>query len=229
MKKYEIFLLDLDQTILDFNKSEKSALEFVFKEAKIPFDDNIYNNYHKLNRELWSQYERGEIERSDIFNNRFRLLFEKFNIICKKDLNLKYFKKLAKEAYIMDGAIDFMEFLSKKGRIFIATNGRDEIQNKRIALSGIEKYISGIFVSENIGYIKPQREFFEYIEKHIENFDKEKSVIIGDGLNSDIAGGINYGIDTIWYNPECKQQTEIISTYLAKNYKEIEDIIDSLL
>jgi len=223
--KYEIFLLDADQTIFDFDKSEKNAIKDVLTNAGLPFNEEIYNTYHIINRDLWHKYEKGEIERKDIFSNRFKMLFEKLNFDVKEDLNIKYFDRLASYAYLIDGAIEFLQELSNNGKIYLATNGKISIQNSRINLSGISKYLTNVFVSDLIGYAKPKKEFFEFIENNIKDFDKQKTVMIGDSLTSDILGGNNFGIDTIWLNFNNENVINIKPTYQVKNYNQILKII----
>ena len=223
--KYDTFLLDADQTIFDFNLSEKTAINDVFTENKLQFSEEIYNSYHNINLELWRKYEKGEIQRQGIFSSRFKMLFEKYNINCSVDFNISYFEKLAKNAFLLDGAENFLKTLTKSGKVYLATNGRESIQNSRIKLSGIDKYLSGVFISEKIGYKKPQREFFEYIEKYIKDFNKQRTVMIGDSLGSDILGGINFGIDTIWLNFDNLLNREIKPKYTASSYEDILKII----
>ena len=225
MKKYNIFLLDLDETLLDFNKSEKTAIREVFLSNSLPFNEEIYENYHKINYGLWKRYEKGEIKKEDIFSNRFKMLSEKFNINCSCDLNVLYFDRLGKYAFVMDGAFELLELLSGKGRVYIITNGREAIQKNRIALSGIDKYLNGVFISETIGKNKPEKEFFDYVAKNINGFDKEKTMIIGDSLSSDILGGINSGIDTVWLNLLNEETKDIIPTYKVKSCKEIVELL----
>jgi YjjG family noncanonical pyrimidine nucleotidase len=223
--KYDIFLLDADQTVFDFDKSEKNAIKDVLLNAGLPFNDEVYLNYRVINKYYWNKYERSEIEKEDIFKNRFKTLFKECNFKCDEDLNIHYFKKLAENAYLLEGAEKFLQDLSCLGKVYLATNGRDFIQNSRINLSGISKYLKGVFVSEKVGYAKPRKEFFEYIENNVDNFNKQKTVMIGDGLSSDILGGNNFGIDTIWLNLNKEKTIEIIPTYEVHSYEEILKII----
>ena len=68
------------------------------------------------------------------------------------------------------------------------------VQRGRLKSSGIEKYLQGVFISEEIGYNKPSIEYFEKCFSKIPDFKKKNTAIIGDSLSSDIQGGINAGI-----------------------------------
>ena len=88
----------------------------------------------------------------------------------------------------------------------------------------LNKYFKDIFISEEIGYQKPKIEFFDYCFRHIEHFDKDKALIIGDSLTSDMQGGINAQIDTCWYNPQ-HDKTSIKIDYIIHDLKELENML----
>ena len=102
--------------------------------------------------------------------------------------------------FFIDEAPELVAYLYEKYDLYIVTNGVTETQHRRIKESGLEKYLKKIFVSEETGYQKPMKEYFEYCFQRIPMLDKEKTIIIGDSLSSDIAGGNNAGIDTCWFN-----------------------------
>ena len=95
-----------------------------------------------------------------------------------------------------------METLYGRYRLYLVTNGTTCVQKGRIASAGIAKYFEEIFISEEIGYDKPSARFFEYCFSRIPDFSRDRAVIVGDSLTSDIQGGINAGIRTIWFNPK---------------------------
>ena len=63
-------------------------------------------------------------------------------------------------------------------------------------------YFDKVFVSEDAGHQKPEKEYFDYVVDNIPETDKNKMLIIGDSQSSDILGGINSGIKTCWFNPD---------------------------
>ena len=88
------------------------------------------------------------------------------------------------------------------------TNGISAIQRRKIKLSGFFDCMKGCFISEEIGVDKPNKAFFDHVFAHILNFDKERTIIIGDSLTSDIKGGIQAGIKTCYFNPDRKAVPE---------------------
>ena len=100
----------------------------------------------------------------------------------------------------MPNCKDFCEECKKRNiTILIASNGVGLVQKPRIEKSGLKKYFQKVYLSEEIGYNKPDVEFFDSILK--DYLFKERMVMIGDSLSSDIRGGKNFNIPTIWYNP----------------------------
>ena len=205
--KYTSLLIDIDDTLLDFSAAEKSAVSGVLKNNDLPFDDDTVTLYSRINLEFWKSFERGDILREEIFEGRFKKLL---SIIGKtgdtKKIADEYFFALANEHQLMQGATDILDYLSKKGyKLYAATNGLSKTQFKRIREADIEKYFDDIFVSESVGFQKPQAEYYNYIVENIAEKDKSKILIIGDSQSSDILGGKNAFIDTCFFNLEGKE------------------------
>ena len=136
----------------------------------------------------------------------------------------EYQWNLGHGAYLIKHAIEILEYLSKKYDLYVVTNGVASTQYNRLKLLDLNKYFKDIFISEEIGYQKPKIEFFDYCFRHIEHFDKDKALIIGDSLTSDMQGGINAQIDTCWYNPQ-HDKTSIKIDYIIHDLKELENML----
>ena len=200
--KYETILFDADGTLFDFIKSESVSVREAFLSFGISVDDAIVDDYSAINDSLWKMLERGEIEKQVLLYRRFEILCEKYGFSCDAKLVAKaYMDRLSEKIYFIDGAQELCKSLCGIAKLYIVTNGVEFIQKNRYAKSGLDKYFSGIFISGEIGSEKPSVDYFEYVAKHIPDFKKDKTVIVGDSLTSDIKGGIAYGIDTCWYNP----------------------------
>ena len=223
--KYDIFFIDIDQTLLDFNRSERHALKDALKAAGVRYKRKMHAVYHGINKELWQRFERGEIQREQIFERRFKALFEKIKEPYDGRIDKLYFENLSENAHILRGAKRFLSKLKKFGRIYALTNGRTHTQERRIAKAGIESYFDGIFISEQTAHKKPDIEFFEYAAKGVAGFEKGRAVMIGDSLSSDIAGGNNFGIDTVYFSKEMPKGGKITPTYLARTYAQILKIL----
>ena len=129
---------------------------------------------------------------------------------------------LADASFLYDNSIELIETLSKSYRLAIVTNGLTLVQDKRIRRSTIAKFFETIVISEEILISKPNPEIFEYTLKNMNFFDKNKVLIVGDNLSSDIQGGISFGIDTCWYNPnKIRNETSFIPTYEICNFDEL--------
>ena len=204
MKTYDIFLFDADHTLYDFSKAEKYALQTTFETCGFQYNQTVYTRYKEINDSVWSAYEKGELGGDDFPSIRFARLFQTFGITYDaKTFDMQYLTALGNASFLLDGAVEIcQQIVARKKPIFIITNGIQKTQEARIKHSLIQPYISQTFISGAIGYQKPDCRFFEYVLAHIPPVSKEKILIVGDSLSADIAGGINIGIDTCWFNPQ---------------------------
>lgn len=203
MTGYTSLLLDLDDTLLDFKAAEAKAIRKVLKNNSLPCDDEAVRTYSRINKSFWESFERGEIPKSAIFTGRFEKLLEVFGREGDPAaLSAEYGKGLAEGYFTVEGAFQILDYLRDRGyKLYAATNGLSVTQNRRIAGSGLAPYFDRVFVSEDSGYQKPEREYYDYVISQIPEKDRRKILIVGDSQSSDILGGINAGIDTCWYNP----------------------------
>lgn len=202
-------LLDLDNTILNFDKAERIALTRTFNDMGIEPTDLLLDRYHHHNIQHWEMLERGEITRREVLTGRFDALFAEQGIECDADVILPVYERyLGMGHYFMDGAEALLDALYGRYRLYIASNGTASVQKTRVASAGLAKYMDRIFVSEAIGCNKPDREFFDRCFAQIPDFRHAETVMIGDSLTSDILGGINAGVRTIWYNPRHRENTK---------------------
>ena len=223
---YKTILIDLDDTLLDFQKSEDVAIRTTIKTLGIEPTEDVVNAYKEINLKYWKMFERKEIEREALLIARFKEFCELLNVTNKDFslLNETYFHYLSSSPFEIDGADEFLNKLSEKYDIYVITNGVKRVQTIRLSLVNITKYFKKVYISEEIGYQKPSIEFFDFVLNDLNITNKEEVLIIGDSLSSDIQGGINSGIDTVWYNPK-KLKSNINYTYEIKNYDEFFEII----
>ncbi|WP_025717621.1 YjjG family noncanonical pyrimidine nucleotidase [Paenibacillus sp. 1-18] len=225
--KYEVILFDVDDTLFDFKKAERHALQNTFTQFGLPEGATEYKaSYDEINSALWREAEEGHISPADLRVERFKRLFSVHELDFNPDaFSAAYLRYLGEGAFLIDGAVEICEKLSDR-RLAIITNGIKEVQTSRIQLSPLRDVFEQVIISEEVGCQKPQAAIFDYAFTKLAISDKSKVLMIGDSLTSDIQGGNNYGIDSCWFNPSEKTNTsEIQPTYEIKNLMELENII----
>ncbi len=230
MKRLTLFI-DADDTILDFSTAETKAITKTFIDFNLMGYKDIVLSYKRNNIKAWKAFELHEIERKDIGTLRFKWTFAEYGIegIDINEINRIYWDYLEKQGDVLDGAQDFLEHVCKNHNLYIITNGTTSVQNGRFEQSGLDHYFIKRYISEQLGTRKPEKAFFDVIEKELNGIDRNASFVIGDSLSSDIQGGINANIKTIWFNIEGKQNTKDIKpTYEVKSFEELKTLIDKL-
>lgn len=215
---YQTLLFDIDDTLLDFGASAEASLALMFKHFGLSLTDEIKERYEVINQNLWRQFERREIDRQTIFQRRFPGLFQEFQLAdttAGLQAETVYREGLNHGHQQVPQAQALLQQLSQlpQLQLYIVSNGVAKTQNMRLQDSGFAPYFKQVFVSEAVGYQKPDVRFFDSVANNITNFDKNKTLIIGDSLTSDIQGGVNAGIDTVWYNPQHLTTTTVQPTY----------------
>lgn len=225
MKK--IILWDLDGTILNFQKAEYGAIKKCFQILNLGCcSDEMVDHYNKINIKWWEALERNEYTKKEILINRFIEFFEFYHIDIKyaKQFNDLYQVTLGDFVYFMDYALDTLLTLKKENYIqCVITNGTKIAQTKKLNRSKLIDVFDYIFISEDIGYEKPNPQFISEVMKKINHYNKDEMIIVGDSLTSDILLGNNTSIETIYYNPEGKPNNKNI--HYDYEIKDLRDVI----
>ena len=225
----EFLFLDLDDTILDFKKAERVAIGKTIRNFGVEPTEEILTLYHKINKWHWEQLELGTMTRAEILVNRFAVLFRELGKEVDAPACAKvYEKNLATGHWFLPGAEEAVERLSKKYRLFLASNGTAVVQKGRMTSSNLYRFFETVFVSQEIGHNKPSKAYFDACFARIPGFDREKAMIVGDSLSSDIKGGINAGIKTVWVNPGHKSCGEIKPDYEIEYLHQLEALLEGL-
>lgn len=217
-------LFDLDDTLFDFKMAERVALSKALLSLGIEPTEHIIKRYSDINISQWKLLELGELTREQVKVNRYKLLFDELGLdLSPQKATAVYEDNLCIGHYFIDGAEDIIKTLYDKNyNLYLVSNGAKRVQDSRLKSSGISKYFKGIFVSEVVGYEKPSIKFFEYCFDRIEHFNTEETILVGDSLSSDIKGGANAGIKTVWFNPKhAVNTTQIIPTYEINRLSQI--------
>ena len=225
----EFLFLDLDDTILDFEATERKSIARLFRDLGIEPTEELIHRYHVINLEHWKRLERREITREQI-SNRFEVLFNELGrTVSTKDCETRYRQYLSEGTDYMPGAREAVERLSKKYRLFIASNGTASVQAGRMARTGLGVFFEQVFVSEELGANKPSLLFFEKAFSRIRGFDPARAMMVGDSLTSDILGGIQAGIRTCWVNARNRaSRTDIQPDFEIEGIHQLDALLEHL-
>lgn len=222
-------LLDIDDTLLDFTLGERIALQLTFQHFSLPFDPLYAGMYHDINAAWWHRYDLGEVTVSQVVVERFVDLFHRLARPMPLNFASVYEANLRDQHAFIRGAKGFLQRMRRRYKLYAVSNGRTVVQQKRLAESGLDQMLDGVFVSETLGCHKPEPRFFECIAQALPDYRPSTTVLVGNSLSSDIAGGIAAGIRTVWYNREHLPLTgDIRPDFESDDFHEIENYINAL-
>jgi len=224
--KYKLILFDADGTLFDFDKAEKNAFDKTMKSFGIKDDLNLlHTEYEKINKAIWQDFEEKKISSKDLRIERFKRFFENQELDLKPEkVSPVYLVNLSKGIDLIDGAEKVVKFLHGKCELALATNGLSDVQRPRFAKSALSKYFKHIFISEEIGFPKPEKEYFDFIFEQLPF--RDSAMIIGDNLRSDIQGGNRNGIPSCWFNPAKLENTSgIVPSFEIHDLAEIKKLV----
>jgi YjjG family noncanonical pyrimidine nucleotidase len=200
-ERYDWLLFDADDTLYDFQASEQTALRDTFQHCFGRIEPGWLTEYHRINQGLFRRLERGEISATDLRERRFRDWLDHHALVADPHrLGHDYLERLSEQAQLLDDAEATIAALHGRFKLAIVTNGFSRTQRRRYALSPLHRYFDALFISEEIGCAKPHAGFFDHVFAQIGRPARERVMIIGDNPDTDIAGGLAYGIDSCWLN-----------------------------
>lgn len=228
MPRYDFVLLDADETLFDFSRSELEALKKVLTERGYPTDEETIALYLKINTALWDANARGEVDQDFLTVERFAAFMRvKGGDHDPRKFNRDYLEALGSGCYLLPGAEELCRTLRDAGcRLAIVTNGLPTAQWGRFNRSPLKEIIPHMFVSMELGCQKPQPEYFDKVCDALGIGDRSRAVVVGDSLRSDIQGGINAGIDTVWFAPHGEAVPQHPRpTYTVRSYEELKSLL----
>lgn len=225
--KYSILLMDADGTLFDFLKAEKTALVRTLQKFSLPHNDIWVNTYSNINDSLWKALERGEITKDALRLERFRRLLVHFSVNGDVGAIAQcYTDELSHGTFLLPGAMDVCRELSKVCRLFIITNGIKEVQSRRFAGSGLSPYFEKCYISDSVGFEKPDVRFFEHVMADIPGFEADKALVVGDSLTSDILGANRAGLDCCWLRAVGKSVPDTVHVeYCIEDIRELPGVL----
>ncbi|MFI3229236.1 MAG: YjjG family noncanonical pyrimidine nucleotidase [Bacillota bacterium] len=228
-KNYKYLLWDVDDTLIDFKSSEKMTVRECFKIYGVSLTDEDIEIYSEINRNYWELLAQGKIEKSAMLSCRFKDFVQHLSLesIDYEGINSMYQEKLGDYAVMIEDAYEVCFQLKKTKQQYAVTNGTIVAQNKKLDKTGLRALFDGVFISDEVGYEKPDLQFFRCAFDNIAGFKREEAILIGDSLSSDIMGANNAGIDCCWFNPKGKvnENSSIKIQYEIKKLKELLDIV----
>ena len=226
----EFLFLDLDDTILDFKKAEYIAIGKTIADFGVEPTDEVRHRYHLINKWHWEQLELGTMTRAEILVGRFKVLFDELGVqVDAEKVARTYEKNLGTGHWFLPGAEEAVASLSKKYRLFLASNGTASVQKGRMTSANLYRFFEQVFVSQELGHNKPSKEYFDAAFARIPGFDPEKSLMVGDSLTSDILGGKNAGHRTVWVNPaHAPARPDIVPDYEIESLSQLEELLETL-
>ena len=226
----EFLFIDLDDTILDFQKAEHLALRKTLTDFGVEPTEERCALYSRINQQHWQALERGELTRTQVLVGRFATLFDRLGVQADAEgCSVRYAENLAIGHYFLPGAREAVERLAGKYKLYLASNGTKKVQASRLASADISHFFADIFISQDMGADKPAKVYFDRCFARIPGFDPARAMIVGDSLSSDIQGGINAGIATCWVNPDGKpERPDIKADYQIQRLSQLEALLETL-
>ena len=228
MAKYYCILFDADNTLLNFDAAESKALAETLVNYGIEPDAETVQTYRTINEELWRQLEKGQIRRDKLMAERFTRFLKAVNAAGSgAEMNQYYLDQLSTHPDLAaPNVLDVMKELAEVATLAVVTNGFDRVQSRRVAESGLKEFIEEVFVSEKLDSEKPNRKIFDTALRSLGVENRERVLMVGDSLTSDIQGGINAGLDTCWYNPNhAENPGKVIPTYEIASLEELYPLV----
>ena len=226
-QRYDVVLFDADNTLFDFDAAEAQALDLTLAEYGYPVDDKSRNCYLAVNRDLWARFDRGEVKREWLVVERFAALQRALGgHHAPAEMNTFYLARLAEAGCLLPGAEALCRALVPTCTLAIVTNGVASAQRGRFDRSPLKELIPWLFISEEVGYQKPQRQFFDAVLSAMSLPPSARIVVVGDSLTADILGAVNAGLDSIWYNPNgLSGRPDIVPTFEARSFDQVLHLI----
>lgn len=228
MDGIKVVLLDVDNTLLDFNLCAKKSIIKTFSKWGIAYNESVFSAFLHVNRYLWEEIEKKNLIKEEIYALRWKMIFERVGMEGPEsvlvDADFRSFMEDVAEP--VEGAFELISYLAEKYTVCISSNATYNRQVKRLTMANMMQYVTLLFSSEKIGHMKPAKEFFDACLSELPSVKPEEVVVIGDSLTADVQGGNAAGMKTIWYNHDkINNNTEIVPTYTVDTLLEIRSLL----
>ena len=201
--RYKVILFDNDDTLMDFQAGNRIAVDRLMDELGYR-DPDRYDQYEACNLECWAELEQGRLTQGELRRERFTRFFARYPVPGDAARAAERFVKLlGEQSILLPHALDVVREIAAALPVVIVTNGITAVQKSRFARSPLTRYVADVVISEEVGASKPRPELFRLALER-QGVAPRDALMIGDGVNSDIRGANNAGIDACWLNPHGK-------------------------
>ncbi len=214
---YQGWFFDFDHTLFDSDASEALAFAAAMESNDVVASgdqlaiDQIFTAYAVINRSLWDDVEAGRRSPDEVRELRFLRLASEVDLDADPSaLAASFTAGMQEFGELYPGALDVIGALRERGPVALITNAISEIQRRRIERVGLTEAFDAIVISSEIGMAKPSPGIFEHTFSMLEGLEPNSTLMVGDSLTSDMAGGLAAGLATCWYNPKAKAGHEAV-------------------
>jgi putative hydrolase of the HAD superfamily len=207
-KQYRHIFFDLDHTIWDFDKNAEETLQELYvihglDKIGLSSADAFIETYTRNNHSLWAQYHVGKITKDYLREARFKTTFLDLGVrpeLIPVGFEDEYVKLCPTKTNLFPDAHEVLTYLKGKYIMHLISNGFKESTEIKIAGSNISHYFDQVIISEAVGVNKPDKAIFEHA-LNLAGAVIDESIMIGDSIEADIRGALNFGMDAIYFNP----------------------------
>ena len=202
-KNYDAVLFDLDDTLIDFKRSEGISLRKCYAKYfhHLISWDAFQIHYTSINRALWNLAEEGVIRTSSISDLRFQQLADLYRIPFIQEIVQFYEEQLILNSHWIEGAEELLVELKHLSiPVAFITNGFTHLQRDKQKKLGLSRFSQIMVVSDECGVAKPHPKIFQTALDLIKS-EPANTLMIGDSLTSDGQGAKNLKMPFCWYNP----------------------------
>lgn len=226
LQDIKVIFLDVDNTLLDFDACSRISMERSFAECGLPFKNEMYGTFQRVNHGLWRRIEQGTLTREELHATRWALVLTELGINGDGPaVEARFLEHLALEAIPVDGSYELLQYLYPRYTVCIASNAPYEQQVKRLTTVDMLRYFHKAFISEKMGAAKPSRAFFDACFAQLPGIAPQNCLMIGDSLTADIAGGKAYGLHTCWYDHDKTGDTSPDADYTVTALTDIKKLL----
>ncbi|MDG2371517.1 MAG: YjjG family noncanonical pyrimidine nucleotidase [Flavobacteriaceae bacterium] len=220
LNKVKTIFFDLDHTLWDFDRNSSLAFKHIFNIYDFPFSHSEFLKWYvPINHKYWRDYSENKISKEKLRIRSLQKTFNCLNFNYKaeyiNEISNEYIKTLPTKTFLFEGVIDLLEKLKPIYDLHIISNGFEDVQYKKMKLSGLLPFFDKIITSENANSKKPDSKIFNYALR-LTNENPQNCLMIGDNLIADILGAINVGMNAIHYNSNNESihyKCPIVSSY----------------